>query len=139
MTLVIYQLGQLQHNQKEAEMRTPEWVKPGAWGVAGGAVAAMVIGFSVGGWVTGGTAEEMAEARAETAVVQAFVPICVAQAKQQPEQLALLKAESSWQRDTFVEKAGWANAAGDEYRSEVADKCAVKALEVVEAAGTKPG
>ena len=121
-------------------MTTPEWLKPGVWGAVIGGAAVAVIGFSAGGWVTGGTAEEMAAARAETAVVQAFTPICVANAQREPEKLAQLKAESSWQRDTFVEKAGWADGAGTEYRDDVADACAPKAVEALEASAVKkPG
>lgn len=115
-------------------MRTPAWIKPGAWGAAGGAVAAIVIGFAWGGWVTGGTADELAEARVEAAIVQAFTPICVTAAQLEPAQLVLLKAESSWSRDTFVEKAGWANAVGEDYRDEVAAACAEKAVEAMEVA-----
>ncbi len=45
---------------KETIMRTPEWLKPGLYGAACGAVALAVIGFSWGGWVTGGMARTMA-------------------------------------------------------------------------------
>jgi hypothetical protein len=121
----------------EENMNTPEWIKPGLWGAVGGAVVAIAIGFSVGGWVTEGTAEEMAAARAESAVVKAFTPICVANAQREPEKLAALKAESSWQRDAFVEKAGWADGAGTEYRDNVADMCAEKAVEALEASVPK--
>ena len=38
-------------------MKLPAEVKPALWGVVGGAVAAIVIGFAWGGWVTGGTSE----------------------------------------------------------------------------------
>ena len=41
-------------------MQTPEWLKPGLYGAACGAAALAVIGFSWGGWVTGGTARTMA-------------------------------------------------------------------------------
>src|SRR5881227_3655757 len=43
-------------------------------GIAIGAVASMVIGFSWGGWVTGGTANKLAAERADTAVVAALTP-----------------------------------------------------------------
>ena len=46
-------------------------------GIAIGAVASMVIGFSWGGWMTGGTANRFAAERADTAVVAALTPICV--------------------------------------------------------------
>jgi hypothetical protein len=38
-------------------------------GIATGAVASVVIGFSWGGWMTGGTADRLAAERADTAVV----------------------------------------------------------------------
>jgi hypothetical protein len=37
-------------------MNVPASVKPAVWGAIGGAIAAIVIGFAWGGWVTGGTA-----------------------------------------------------------------------------------
>jgi hypothetical protein len=70
-------------------MKTPVQVKPAAWGAVGGAIAAMIIGFAWEGWVTGGTSEKNAGVAAQTAVVQAFVPLCVAKAEQQPEELIL--------------------------------------------------
>jgi hypothetical protein len=56
-------------------MKIPAQVKPAIWGAIAGAVAAMIIGFVWGGWVTGGTSEKNAGAAAQTAVVQAFVPL----------------------------------------------------------------
>ena len=46
-------------------------------GIAVGAVASVVIGFSWGGWMTGGSANKLAAARADTAVVAALTPVCV--------------------------------------------------------------
>ena len=117
-------------------MNVPEWVKPAAWGVVGGAIAAIVVGFFLGGWVTGGTAIQMAATSAETAIVQAFTPLCVAKAEQQPEQLVLLKEKSSWQRDDFVVEAGWVANVTEEYRAEVASTCASAVLEAMEAEPT---
>src|SRR5918994_4255075 len=117
-------------------MNVPEWVKPATWGVIGGAVAAMVIGFAWGGWVTGGTAVEMETASAEAAIVQAFTPLCVAKAEQQPEKLAPLKEEASYQRDDFVVEAGWVANVSEKYRGEVARACALAVLEAMEAKPT---
>src|ERR687892_1355556 len=114
-------------------MNVPEWVKPAAWGVIGGAIAAIAIGFAWGGWVTGGTAGQMEEASAEAAIVQAFTPLCVAKAEQQPEKLGPLKEESSYQRDNFVIEAGWVDSVSEEYRSEVAESCAEAVVEGMEA------
>jgi len=110
-------------------MTIPEWLKPAVWGAIGGAIAAMIIGFSWGGWVTGGTAGKMETASAEAAVVLALTPLCVAKAQQQPEQLVLLKAESSYNRGDFVIKAGWVDNVSEKYRSAVARECASTAVE----------
>jgi hypothetical protein len=53
-------------------MKIPASVEPAVWGAIGGAIAATVIGFVWGGWVTGGTAGQMVTTGAETAIVQAF-------------------------------------------------------------------
>ena len=39
-------------------MRFPTNTKPMVWGAVVGAVACMIVGFSWGGWVTGGTARK---------------------------------------------------------------------------------
>ena len=119
-------------------MRIPEWVKPAAWGVVGGAIAAIFVGFFWGGWVTGGTAGQMAVTSAETAIVQAFTPLCVAKAEQQPEQLVLLQEESNWERDNFVVEAGGVDNVNETYRAEVADACASAVVEAMEAAPAAP-
>lgn len=111
-------------------------IKPAIWGAIGGAIAAMVIGFVWGGWVTGGTARQLAATGAEAAIVQAFTPLCVARAEKQPEMLTRLKEESSWQRDTFVVEAGWVNNVSEKYRSAVAEACASTVVEAMEAKPT---
>jgi hypothetical protein len=114
-------------------MKMPESVKPAAWGLIGGAIAAIAIGFIWGGWVTGGTAGKMEAASAEEAIVLAFTPLCVVKAEQEPEQLVLLKAESQWQRHNFVIKAGWVDNVSEKYRSEVARACALTVVEGMKA------
>jgi dienelactone hydrolase len=105
-------------------MNIPKSTKPAIWGAVGGAVAAMVIGFSWGGWITHGAATNMQVAVAQTAVVQVFSPLCVVKAEQQPGQIALLKEESRYRRDDFVIEAGWIDNVSEQYRSAVADACA---------------
>jgi len=110
-------------------------IKPAAWGAVGGAIAAIIIGFVWGGWVTGGTSEKAAGTAAQTAVVQAFVPLCVAKAEQQPDQLIALKKESSsYSRSEMVFKAGWVNSVAEKYRRDVAEQCAVAIVEAMDAA-----
>ena len=114
-------------------MQMPASVKPAIWGAIGGAAAAMIIGFSWGGWVTGGTAGEMAVTSAKDASVLALTPLCVAKAEQQPEQLVLLKKESSYNRSSFVTKAGWVANVNEKYRSDVATACASALVEAMDA------
>ena len=105
-----------------------EKIKPGLWGAAGGAIVLAIIGFAWGGWVTGGTAQKMAEEMAEDAVVGRLAPICVEQYNQDSEKdqkLEELKAESSWKRKDYVEKQGWATFPGQKNPDrKVAEKCA---------------
>ena len=117
-------------------MQVPASVKPAVWGAIGGAVAAMIIGFSWAGWVTGGTAGKMATTSAQDAVVLALTPACVLQAQQQPEQLVLLKKAGSWNRSDFVIKAGWVANVNEKYRSAVANACATALVEAIDAKPT---
>lgn len=119
-------------------MQISAGAKHALYGAIGGAALVLVLGFTVGGWVTQSTAEEMAQGRAQTAVVAALTPYCVDKAEAQPAQLAQLREESSWSRDSFVEKAGWVDDVDEEYRTAVAIACATEAAESTEAA-TKPG
>ena len=119
------------------QMKVPAQVKPAVWGAIGGAMGAMIIGFIWGGWVTGGTSAANAGVAANTAVVQAFVPLCVAKAEQQPDQFALLKKESSYSRYDFVVKAGWVSNVAERYRREVATSCAAALVEAMDSGAAK--
>jgi hypothetical protein len=114
-------------------MQVSASVKPAIWGAIGGAVAAMIIGFSWGGWVTGGTAGKMAATSAQDATVLALTPVCVLKAEQQPDQLVLLKKESSWSRGDFVEKTGWVANVNEKYRSAVARACGSALVDALDA------
>ena len=92
-------------------MNIPAEVKPALWGALGGAAALALIGFTWGGWVTGGSADQLAKKEAEIAVVKVLAPICVDKFQQQPDaaaNLIALKATSSYQQTAFIEKGGWA-------------------------------
>jgi hypothetical protein len=109
-------------------MQVPPEVKPACWGAIGGAIAVAIVGFTWGGWVTGGTAETVAKERADAAVVKALTPICVDNFRESADasarQLELKKA-SYWQRADFVEKHGWATMPGSSSPHEgVARACA---------------
>ena len=111
-----------------------EKIKPVIWGAISGAIVLGIIGFAWGGWVTGGTAQKMAEEMAEDAVVGRLAPICVEQYNQDSEKvrkLEELKAESSWKRKNYVEKQGWATIPGQTNPDRnVAEKCAEMLLQL---------
>lgn len=96
-------------------MNAPEWLKPALYGAVGGAVAIAIAGFSWGGWVTGGTAQRMAADTAKAEVVAALVPICVEQARLDPNatvKLAQLQGATTNQRPTMLIDTGWATMPG---------------------------
>jgi len=111
-----------------------EKIKPALWGIVGGAIAAIIIGFAWGGWVTGSTAQEMAEQSAQKAVIARLAPICVEQFNQDSEKdqkLANLKETKSWERDDYVVNQGWATMPGEKKAdSKVAKKCAELLVEL---------
>jgi hypothetical protein len=98
-----------------------------------GAVASMVIGFSWGGWVTGGTANKLAAEQVGKAVVAVLTPLCVAKFQQDGDAKAnlavLQKISSNWEQGQYLEKGGWATrpgAASPDY--ELARACAAKLI-----------
>jgi hypothetical protein len=81
------------------------------WSCAGCAVATIVVGFTWGGWTTGGTARSTAQEAALGARNELAAAVCVDRFKaagDAPAQLVALKALGSWDRGPFVEKGGWA-------------------------------
>lgn len=116
----------LSRGQRWSEARPTKTLVFWSWVAA--AVVTMIIGFSWGGWVTGGTARTRAEAMAQDAVVQRLAPICVVQSGQDPAKamkLVALNEESTWQRGDYVGKQGWATMPGEqEPDSQVAQACA---------------
>ncbi len=98
-----------------------------AGGIAIGIVVWWILGFTVFGWVTGGTAQE----RIDKAVLPLAAEICVKNFKTDPDfvkHLAALKKEDSWQRGNYIEEKGkWAVMAGDDAPKDgVADACVEK-------------
>lgn len=109
-------------------MQVPSELKPAAWGAVGGAIAIAVIGFSWGGWVTGGAADKAAKEAADSAIVRVLAPICAEKFQQQADagaKLVDLMKASTWERGNFVEKGGWATMLGSSSPSSgVARACA---------------
>jgi hypothetical protein len=79
-------------------------------------VATIVIGFSWGGWVTGGTATQMATDAAAGANAQMAAADCIIRFKDGPdataELAALKKTDSSYEQSDLIQKEGWATMPG---------------------------
>jgi len=107
-------------------------VKYGAWGLVFGAAVAMMVGFSWGGWLTGGTAK----GKTDEAVLASRAAICVAQFMKAPNydrELVAFKAIDSWKRSELIGKGGWDKMPGQgEASGAVADACA-RGIEVLAA------
>ncbi|WP_228255775.1 hypothetical protein [Pollutimonas thiosulfatoxidans] len=92
----------------------------------------MVVGFTAGGWVTGGTAAQQAETSTEAAVAQLAASICANRFLAAPDaqyQLTQLQEVDSWKQDSFIEEGGWVTFANMEHPVEgAADLCAEKVL-----------
>lgn len=110
-------------------MNTPTWIKPALCGAGVGAFVFAAIGFSWGGWVTGATAQKMADDASLAAVAAAMTPYCLAESKRDPravEILAALEAAQGYNRRRVIEEAGWATPLGAEKpNSELAKSCDV--------------
>ena len=108
-------------------------------GAAAGAVATIFVGFYWGGWSLGSTANKLAAEQADTAVVAALTPICVAKFLQNSDAKAnlatLRKISLNWEQGDYLEKGGWATLPGatsPDYH--LARACAEKLMQVNTAA-----
>ena len=98
------------------------------WACIASIIVTMIVGFTWGGWVTGGTAQKMADASGEDAVVKRQAPVCVLQFTQdtrKSQKLQGLKETGTWEPADFVKKQGWATMPGEqEPDNKVAGECA---------------
>jgi hypothetical protein len=120
------ELRKLSFGQRMSESRASKTLL--FWSAMAAVIATMIVGFTWGGWVTGGTARAMAQTQAEDAVVKRLVPICVVQSNEDPkkaEKLKEMNALSSYERSEFLEKVGWSKMPGEtESDSRVSEECA---------------
>ena len=97
------------------------------WCCVASVVATMVVGFGWGGWVMGSTAQRMAEAQVDDAVVSRLAPMCVVQVNRDPkksDKLKELKEIAGWEQKEYVKKQGWATLPGrPEPEDRVAEAC----------------
>jgi hypothetical protein len=98
------------------------------WSCVGAAVLTMIVGFTWGGWVTGGTATKQAQEAGKQGAAQLAANICVHRFLAAPDaqaQLAEFKKTDSWKRDTFVKDGGWVTFANmDKPVNGAAELCA---------------
>jgi len=105
-------------------------IKYGSWGLACGAVIAMIIGFVWGGWTTASTNKTMTE----EAVVASQAAICVAQFMQDANHEKNLKEIgklSSWTRAKFIEEGGWDKMPGQEKAEYAVSRACADGLELL--------
>jgi hypothetical protein len=104
-------------------------------GAAAGFVLTVAIGFNWFGpgfgWVTGGTADKIANNRAETAVIAVLAPICadkfLAQSDVTEKKAAFAKIDS-WKRRNELAKE-WTTLPGGSYPStDLIDACSAEIL-----------
>ena len=99
------------------------------WSGLGLIILTIVVGFNWGGWVTGGTAHEMAA----DAITQRLSLICIGQYNQDPQKdqkLTELQDLRSYQRREYVEEQGWATMPGEaEADGTVANECAKQLIQ----------
>lgn len=104
------------------------------WSTAGAVVATVILGFTVGGWVSAGSAGQMARKAAGDARADLVASVCIQRFKQGDDfgaRLAELKGTDSWGRDDFVRDGKWTTLPGIEDEvSGAAALCAEKLTEL---------
>ena len=104
------------------------------WSCAGCVLATLILGFTWGGCVTGGTADEIAVNAKESGQAELAATVCVEKFMRESDaavRLAQLKEQSPWQRDGFIEEGGWATLTGYEEPVDGAtDLCAERLAEM---------
>jgi hypothetical protein len=105
---------------------------------------ALIVGFTWGGWVTGGTARDMAQTAGDDSRYELASVICVEKFLAAPDaqaQLIELKAiDSSYAQRQFIDAGGWATMPGQEKGArQTAEICAavLDKLELATAAGVE--
>jgi hypothetical protein len=108
-------------------MKMPASTTPLIQGAAIGAIVCAIVGFTWGGWVTGGTARKDAVMAAHEATVTALAPFCAERFRAQGDataRMAELAKASTWERNKVLEKSGFAALPGSKTGdSDIARAC----------------
>ena len=103
-------------------------LKYGGWGVVIGAVLTLIVGFSWGGWVTGGTAKS----NSDDALLASRAAICAAQFADAPDraqQIEAMQKVDSWRRADFISEGGWDKMPGQNQASSGVARACVNAID----------
>jgi hypothetical protein len=88
------------------------------WSCAGSVAVALILGFTWGGWVTGGTAWDMAQTAGDKSRYELASTICadrfMAAADARAQLTALKAIDSSYAQRQFIDDGGWATMPGQE-------------------------
>lgn len=112
------------------KVETTAKIKYGVWGVICGAIVAMIIGFSWGGWSTSSTSKKKSDA----AVLASQAAICVAQFMKEPninEKLKEFEGIDNWKRSEYVEKGGWDKMPGQKEADSNVSRACAEGLEIL--------
>ncbi len=91
------------------------WLKPAIGGAMAGAALTMIVGFTVGGWITGGTSQNLIASNLKDGVALALTPYCIEKSKVDPAAVGILaefKSAPTYSRRSLIEKSGWATPLG---------------------------
>jgi hypothetical protein len=100
------------------------------WSCAAASILTMVVGFAWGGWVTGGTAQEMTQEARRNLAATFCVNRFLADSDAASQHLSFMEI-SDWQRDEFIQEGGWAKMpALERPLAGIADLCADKLAKV---------
>lgn len=110
-------------------MKSPHIVIAALYGAGVGALTAVTIGFTAGGWVTDSTARYLAEAASLAAVTSVMTPYCLERSRSDAMSatvLTELESAHGLDRRDVIERAGWATPLGTEKPiSDVAIACEI--------------
>jgi alpha/beta superfamily hydrolase len=85
------------------------------WSSAAVFIATLVVGFGFGGWVTGSTAQRMADASVKDARAQLVAGICVdryIRGEELASRMTKFKEANSWDQRKLIEAGKWAEVPG---------------------------
>ena len=105
-----------------------EKIKLVSWGVVGGSLVTMYVGFNAAGWMTDGAARTMAKEISATAVAERLGTICVAQFNRdtaKSQKLIDMKGKDTWDKSRYIDTQSWVIMPGeDKAESGVSEACA---------------